>query len=123
VNWYRLLLRAYPALFRERFGRDLEELFADIYRSRAAGLSRRRLALFWCRIAVDTLLCGLAERMNRRRRLPLRVHHARGPSTISLLLDDVRHAVRALRQQRALSVVIFITVVLAIGANSASSRS
>ena len=38
---------------------------------------------------------------------------------MSLLVDDVRHAVRALRQQRALSVVISITVVLAIGANSA----
>jgi hypothetical protein len=54
--------------------------FADIYRSRAAGLSHCRLALFWCRIAVDTVLGGLAERVNRRRRLPLRVHQARGPS-------------------------------------------
>ena len=33
MNWYRLLLRAYPWAFRERFGRDLEELFADIYRT------------------------------------------------------------------------------------------
>jgi putative ABC transport system permease protein len=119
VNWYRLLLRAYPWAFRERFGRDLEELFADLYRSRTAGLSRPRLALFWCRIAGDTVRSGLAERFNRRRRLPLRVHHVRGPSTMSLLADDLRHALRALRQQRAVSLVILITVALAIGANSA----
>jgi putative ABC transport system permease protein len=119
VNWYRLLLRAYPWAFRQRFGRDLEELFADLYRSRAVGQSRRRLAAFWCRIAYDTVRSGLAERFNRRRRLPLRVHHVRGPSLMSLLADDVRHALRALRQQRALSLVILTTVALAIGANSA----
>jgi putative ABC transport system permease protein len=119
VNWYRLLLRAYPAAFRDRFGRDLEELFDDLYRSRARGLSRRRLAVFWYRIAADTIRSGLAERMTRQRRLPLRVHRARGPSTMSLLFDDVRHAVRALRQQRTLSAVILVTVALAIGANSA----
>jgi hypothetical protein len=61
VNWYRLLLRAYPAAFRDRFGRDLEELFDDLYRSRARGLSRRRLAVFWYRIAADTIRSGLAE--------------------------------------------------------------
>ena len=38
---------------------------------------------------------------------------------MSLLFDDVRHAVRALRQQRTLAVVILTTVALAIGANSA----
>ncbi|HUE89936.1 MAG TPA: ABC transporter permease [Vicinamibacterales bacterium] len=119
MSWYRLLLRAYPPAFRQRFGQDLEELFADLYRSRAAALSRPRLAVFWCGIAFDTLRGGLAERLNQPRRLPLRVHHARGPSTMSLLLDDVSHAVRALRQQRALSLVILTTVALAIGANSA----
>jgi putative ABC transport system permease protein len=119
VSWYRLLLRAYPAAFRARFGRDLEELFADLYRSRAAGRSRQRLALFWWHVALDTVRSGLAERLQRQRRLPLRVHHARGPSTMSILFDDVRHAVRALRQQRALSAVILLTVALAIGVNSA----
>ena len=38
---------------------------------------------------------------------------------MSILFDDARHAVRALRQQRALSAVIVITVAVAIGANSA----
>jgi putative ABC transport system permease protein len=119
VTWYRLLLHAYPLAFRQRFGQDLEELFADVYRSRAAGLPRSRLAMFWCRIAFDTIHGGLAERLNRQRRLPLRVHHARGPSTMSLLIDDMRHAFRALRQQRTLSAVILVTLALAIGANSA----
>ena len=118
MNWYRLLLRAYPRPFRDRFGRDLEELFDDLYQTRAAGLPRRRRAVFWCRIAADTVRTGLAERVNRRR-LPLRVHHARGPSAMSLFIDDARHAVRALRHQRTLSVVILMTVALAIGANSA----
>ena len=117
MNWYRLLLRAYPPAFRQRFGQDLEELMADLYRTRAARLSVARRAMFWFRITTDTLRHALFERLQQRR-LPLGVHHVR-PSTTSLLIDDLRHAVRALRQQHALSLVILLTVALAIGANSA----
>ena len=119
MKWYRLLLYAYPRSFRERFGRDLEELFLDVYRTRAASLRPVPLAFFWARTAAATLGHGFSERLARTRRLPLGAHNRRGPSAVTLLLEDVRHAVRAGRQQRALSAVILLTLALAIGANSA----
>ena len=118
-HWYRLLLYAYPRAFRERFGRDLEELFVDVYRARAAHLTRAARGRFWLRTVAVTLRDGLIERLPGRRRLPLRVHHARGPSLMTMLLEDLRHASRAFRQQRALTLVILLTLSLAIGANSA----
>ena len=119
MTWYRILLRAYPPAFRERFGQDLEELVADLYRKRADGWPWPRRVLFWCHVTLDTLRCGWSERLASRRVLPLRVHRYRGPSLMALLLEDFRHAVRAVRQQRALSGVILLTLALAIGANSA----
>jgi putative ABC transport system permease protein len=119
VKWYRFLLYAYPRVFRERFARDLEELFLDVYRTRVAHLSRSALVLFWLRTTVGTVGHGLRERLPQRRRLPLGAHHARGPSAMTLLLEDLRHAVRAVRQQRGLSLVVLVTLALAIGANSA----
>jgi putative ABC transport system permease protein len=119
LQWYRLLLYAYPSGFRERFGRDLEELFVDVYRERAAHATRMQLGWFCLRTAVTTLRHGLSERLPGRRRLPLGVHHARGPSPMTMLIEDLRHASRAFRQQRALTLVILLTLALAIGANSA----
>jgi putative ABC transport system permease protein len=119
VKWYRLLLYAYPRSFRDRFGRDLEELFHDVYRTRAANLTRPRLALFWLRTIAGTVGHGLSERIPQRRRLPLGAHHARGPSSMAQLLEDLRHALRAVRQQRGLSLVVLLTLALAIGANTA----
>jgi putative ABC transport system permease protein len=119
VKWYRWLLLVYPPPFRERFGRDLEELAADLYRTQAARQPCRQAARFWWRLTLDTLRHGLSERFSRRRQLPLRVHHARGPSIMALLVDDFRHALRAVQQHRALSVVVLLTMALAVGANSA----
>jgi putative ABC transport system permease protein len=119
VTLYRLLLFAYPRAFRERFGDDLRELFADLYRTRAAGMPLPRRALFWLHIIADTLRQGLQERLVPRRRLPFGVHRVRGASAMSLLLEDLRHAARGVRQQPGVSAVIMLTLALAIGANSA----
>jgi putative ABC transport system permease protein len=118
-RWYRLMLYAYPRAFRERFGHDLEELFVDVYRARAEQLTRPAWAVFWMRTVAATVGHGLTERLPGRRRLPLRVHHARGPSLMTMLLENLRHASRAFRQQRALTLVILFTLALAIGANTA----
>lgn len=120
MSWYRLLLRAYPRAFRERFGQDLQELFEDLYQTRAMTMSGSQRALFWYRVVIDTVRHGLAERLNHRhRRLPLGAHHAKGPSAMSLFAEDIRHATRALRQQPAISAAVLVTLALAIGANSA----
>jgi len=76
-------------------------------------------ALFWRQIITDTLRQGLQERLAPRRRLPFGVDRIRGASAMSLLLDDLRHAVRGIRQQPGVSTVIMLTLALAIGANFA----
>ena len=119
MKWYRLLLLAYPKPFRDRFGQDLEELFADLYRTRAMRASPSRRTVFWVRITLDTLRHALSERLPSAQPLPLRVHRVRGPSAMSLWIEDVQHAFRALRHQKALSAVILVTLMLAIGANTA----
>jgi hypothetical protein len=101
-----------------RFGQDLEELFADVYRTRAAGLGRRGRFVFWLRVSADTVRHGLSERLPQHRRLPLGAHHSK-ESVMAYLLEDLRHASRALHHQRGLSLVVMLTLALAIGANSA----
>jgi putative ABC transport system permease protein len=68
---------------------------------------------------VDALHHGLQEHFTRRRSLPLRVHHAKGPSAMSLWIEDVRYAARAVRHQPGVAATIVVTLALAIGANSA----
>jgi putative ABC transport system permease protein len=120
LRWYRGLLLAYPRIFRDRFADDLIELFADLYREQALSSRVHVRLLFWIRIVNDTCRHATAERRaSRRSRLPLGVHRARGPSTMSLLLEDLRTALRALRSQPALTAVVVITLALGIGANSA----
>jgi putative ABC transport system permease protein len=119
VRWYRRLLIAYPSDFRARFAVDLEELFADLYQSRAADRPLPRRLAFWIGVFSDTLRQGVRERVARRRRLPLGAHYVRGRFPMSEANESLCHAVRALRQQPVLSAVIVMTLGLAIGANSA----
>jgi putative ABC transport system permease protein len=117
--WYRRLLRAYPAEFRQRFAADLDDLFGDLYDARAANAPAAARARFWIRILADTVHHALRERLGRPRRLPLRAHHARGPSIMSLWTEDARYALRALKKQPGLAATVVLTLTLAIGANSA----
>ena len=98
---YRWLLLLYPRDFRKRFARDQVELFRDLYQADAADAGTWKRLRFWLRIARDTITQGLQEQ------------------AMSLILEDLRHAIRAVRSQRALSLVIVVTLALGIGANSA----
>jgi putative ABC transport system permease protein len=121
-RWYRRLLRLYPQAFRARFADDLLELFRDVYRAHAldrAPLARLR---FWYALVKDACRHSLIEHVlarRRRRRLPLGAHRPHGPTTMFLMLEDLRHAVRALRTRPAVTAVIVLTLALGIGANSA----
>ena len=98
---YRWLLVFYPRPFRQRFAGDLLELFRDLYQANAAHAGPRQRARFWFRIVRDTVTQGLQE------------------YAMSVVVEDVRHAFRAIRTQRAVSLVVIVTLALAIGANSA----
>ena len=112
MRLYRFLLGLYPAGFRERFGRDLEDLFRDKHRAAAARGGTARL-VFWVRIVRDAVISSVAERFTPSQVLP-----ERGP-LMEGLLQDIRFALRMIARRPALSLVIIVTLALGIGANTA----
>lgn len=102
----RLLLRTFPAVFRGRFGEEMEASFAERWREhRARG--RGALCLFALRASWDLISAGLAERFrpSTRAEAGLRAALRRpasfprpGASLIDRLRLDLRFAVRSLLQ-------------------------
>ncbi|HJR59879.1 MAG TPA: ABC transporter permease [Vicinamibacterales bacterium] len=109
---YRLILRVYPAPFRDRFGADLLDLFHDKRRA-IEGRGPIRLAAFWSRILRDAAITAIAERLR-----PTQIPHERGP-LMQGLPQDIRYAWRMIERRPALAVVIILTLALGIGANTA----
>jgi putative ABC transport system permease protein len=112
LRLYRLVLRAYPREFRERFGRDLEADFLQLSATRGGRAA-------WTKTLGDVF-----------RAIPLTHRHAHveqlrreriaGPfNPMSSLLFDLRHSVRALLKAPVFTVVTIATLALGIGANSA----
>lgn len=119
---YRLLLRAYPAAFRARYGQDLLEALVFL-RRQAAGRNRLGRLAFWSRTALDTIRSGLSERLSTRGyrlgrggvRLP-----ARGPAALlQEWVTDLGHATRSLRNSPAYVTGVTLTLALGIGATTA----
>ncbi len=110
---YALLLRAYPGVFRDRFGAGMRYAFAcDHEIARSRGL--RDYARFWLLTIVDTVRSGLAERSesqpNRaQEKIPMR----------SWFVVDWRDGWRSLRATPAITTLAVLSLGLGIGANSA----
>jgi putative ABC transport system permease protein len=110
VRFYRLLLYAFPAAFRRRFGDDMTALFHDRLRAARREGSIAVSALV-ARTIVDVLAHGLRER-----RASSRPSMARG---IVGITQDVLFTLRLFRQRPAFPAAATATLALGIGANLA----
>src|ERR1017187_4875126 len=93
VKWYRLLLKLYPARFREEFGGPLETQFRDEY-----GEVRGR-PLFWMRTLFDLAVSIPAEFLRELR-------------------QDVRYSARIYSRRPVVTFLAVAALAMAIGATT-----
>jgi putative ABC transport system permease protein len=96
VQLYRGLLLAYPAAFRDEYGRELCLVFAD--RCREAESAGYKLLIF------AEAVWGILREAPREH--------------IHMILQDLRHALRILRRDRAATAVILLIMALGIGSST-----
>ncbi len=115
---FRLLLRAYPRAFRERFGREVvDQAVEDCARAfRRSGLAG------WSAVAataVDLVVAGVAERWDPAWRVDDNGRTETGVGMmIERILRDLRHAGRTLRRAPGFTAATVGTLALALGANA-----
>jgi putative ABC transport system permease protein len=96
IRYYRILLKLYPARFREEFAAPLERQFSDEYRE-THGAGQR--AIFWLRTLADWAVSVPAEMARELR-------------------QDVRYAVRVYRRRALVTTLALSALALAIGATT-----
>jgi putative ABC transport system permease protein len=115
MSAYRVLLRAFPRSFRERFGADMEAVFTSRL---AEGTSVGARARIWVRALMDVMRHAPAERLAALRG-GSGVRPAGRGFRLGEGMRDVRYGVRALVRAPLFTVVGVLTLALGIGANTA----
>lgn len=127
-RFYRLLLRAYPAAFRDAFGDEMLALFDECAAREAERRRLGRLAVFIVACA-DTVRHGFAVRAAERRdkrqsrhQFDLALHGAgprpRGPR-MTTLFTDIKYALRVLTKDRSFTATVLLTLAICVAANAA----
>ncbi len=110
VRAYGALLRLLPPAFRERFGGDMEDVFAL---RRAEARSAPAAVWTWTRGVLDVAAVALRE-------WPRTLMTNRGGGRMGALTQDGRYAVRTLTRSPGLALVVLVTLALGIGTSTAT---
>jgi predicted permease len=122
---YRLLLRAYPAEHRARWGAEMEDAFLTLLArdARYGTLGRLRC---WAGAAWDAALGGASARIGTGSGSGGRAgsslgnpNGTGGREMMGTVWSDIRYAVRALARRPVLALTAVLTIALGIGANAA----
>jgi putative ABC transport system permease protein len=116
VRLYRLLLRAYPRRFRERYGAEMTEDAQALLAQRRAAHGVWGVLSAWWLIARDLLRSAARERLLARRTTSTESTR-RGDAT--MLVHDFRQGVRMLVRAPGFAAAAVLTVGLGIGATAA----
>jgi predicted permease len=113
---FRLLLRAYPREFRQRYANDLVAFFRQDREHPRYGSGPLHPLRFWITTLRDLSRAAAAERLPAHVAAP---HRRPRSAPFADMAFDLRNAVRSLRGTPAVTLTAFLVVALGIGAGTA----